>query len=198
MDAEKGTIHALIGPNGAGKSTAFNCIRGSAIPPKARSSPEVPVLKRPSHDVIRIGIGGHSRTSALARMTVLENVLVGSAAGFRTTRPSAQARAGAGPRLRRRGTRKTSSTQDCGHIATIWPRVDFSCGCSTGAGARGRPGQLLDEPAAGLRNREILSSIAVLDLVRKRGVTIILVERDATRHVGRGPGHGSEFWSEDR
>lgn len=36
---------------------------------------------------------------------------------------------------------------------------------------------LLDEPAAGLRNREISSLDALLvDLVRRRGVTIILVE----------------------
>ena len=59
---------------------------------------------------------------------------------------------------------------------------------------------LLDEPAAGLRNREISSLDALLvDLVRRRGVTIILVEHVmqlvmsvADRH------HGAEFRSEDR
>ena len=57
MDVAKGAIHALIGPNGAGKSTVFNCISRFCDPAEGSIEFEgSSVLKRPSHDVIRIGI----------------------------------------------------------------------------------------------------------------------------------------------
>ena len=79
MDVAKGAIHALIGPNGAGKSTVFNCISRFCDPAEGSIEFEgSSVLKRPSHDVIRIGIGRtFQNLELLAGMTVLENVLVG-------------------------------------------------------------------------------------------------------------------------
>ena len=79
MDVAKGAIIALIGPNGAGKSTVFNCISRFCDPAEGWIEFEgSSVLKRPSHDVIRIGIGRtFQNLELLAGMTVLENVLVG-------------------------------------------------------------------------------------------------------------------------
>ena len=101
---------------------------------------------------------------------------------FRTTCPSAQARAGAGPRLRR-----CADAEDILDQTGLRPYRDHLAGeldfgrqklLDLARALAGDPQLLLlDEPAAGLRNREIsFVDSLLLDLVRKRGVTIILVE----------------------
>ena len=184
MAVHTGTIHALIGPNGAGKSTAFNCISRFYTP----ASGDIlfdgkTILRIPAHAIPHLGIGRTFQNIELCkRMTVLENVLVGAApciAGYgafwpspRRTRIEAAATKAAEQLLEQAGLlacRDVPAEElDFGHQKMLDLCRALAC----------RPRLLLlDEPAAGLRNREIAALDALLmDLSRRRGITIVLVE----------------------
>lgn len=75
-----GTVHALIGPNGAGKSSFLNIVSGFY----RASSGTVRLFgqmlgNRAPHELARLGVArSFQNTELFGRMTVLENVLVGS------------------------------------------------------------------------------------------------------------------------
>jgi branched-chain amino acid transport system ATP-binding protein len=184
MDVAEGSIHALIGPNGAGKSTVFNCISRFCQP--SDGSIEFagrPVLPLAPHDLIRIGVGRtFQNLELLHRMTVLENVLVGldcRQPGYLPFGPS-----------RHRSRTEARAVRDAEEIldqAGLRPYRDSLAGeldfgrqklLDLARALAGGPRLLLlDEPAAGLRNREIsFVDSLLLDLARRRKLTIILVE----------------------
>lgn len=184
MDVAPGSIHALIGPNGAGKSTVFNCISRFYTPAagdilfEGRS-----LLRVPAHRIATLGIGRTFQNIELCKgLTVLENVLIGAAprtpgyAPFwpsrRRTRVEHAAVTAAEALLDQAGLLAERNTRadalDFGHQKLL----DL---CRALA-AQPRL-LLLDEPAAGLRNREIAALDAMLvELRRVRGITIVLVE----------------------
>jgi branched-chain amino acid transport system ATP-binding protein len=184
MDVAPGSIHALIGPNGAGKSTVFNCISGFYTPTAGdimfdgRS-----LLRVPAHRIAELGIGRTFQNIELCKgMTVLENVLVGAAPrtpGYvpfwpsarrtrieRDTVKAAEALLDQAGLLAERNTR--ADALDFGHQKLLDLCRSLAC----------QPRLLLlDEPAAGLRNREIAALDAMLvELRRTRGITMVLVE----------------------
>jgi branched-chain amino acid transport system ATP-binding protein len=183
MDVEEGSIHALIGPNGAGKSTIFNCISRFCTPVQGsiqfagRS-----VLDLPAHRIVDAGIARtFQNLELLRRMTVLETVLVGLTSriddyvpfwpGKRRARAEKGAIEEAEAILARTGL---SSSRDL-----LARELDFGhqkmLDLARALAAKPKL-LLLDEPAAGLRNREIsLVDKLLLDLSRE-GITIVLVE----------------------
>ena len=184
MEVRPGTIHALIGPNGAGKSTVFNCISRLYRPWSGdilfdgRS-----ILQTPACRISALGIGRTFQNIELCKgMTVLENVLVGGApripgyAAFwpssRRTRVERDAVKAAEALLDQAGLLGDRDVRaeelDFGHQKMLDLCRALAC----------QPRLLLlDEPAAGLRNREIAALDALLmDLLRRRGITIVLVE----------------------
>jgi len=180
MAVRPGTIHALIGPNGAGKSTVFNCIAGLYKPQQGdiridgRS-----VLGAPAHARAASGIGRTFQNLELFKeLTVFENVLIG--AHVHCARPLRWRMSGCPAPLAaeidrildrldlQRYRNHVAGSLDFGHqkllelarALAVRPRI-----------------LLLDEPAAGLRNREIGALDALLTrLCRDDGTTIILVE----------------------
>ncbi len=184
MDVAPGAIHALIGPNGAGKSTVFNCVSRFYTPIEGdilfdgRS-----LLRSPPHAIAGFGIGRTFQNIELCRsLTVLENVLIGMAPripgyvmfapGRRRAAAERAALDEADLLLARLGLselRHVPAEQlDFGHQK----KLDLARALA----AKPRL-LLLDEPAAGLRNREIAALDALLvDLARKEGITIVLVE----------------------
>ena len=78
LEVEPGSITGLIGPNGAGKSTLFNCISGFLRPESGRVLFDGRRVDcRPAHRIARAGLVRTFQTPrVLARMTVLENVLL--------------------------------------------------------------------------------------------------------------------------
>jgi branched-chain amino acid transport system ATP-binding protein len=184
MDVAQGAIHALIGPNGAGKSTVFNCISRFHRPSEGdiifdgRS-----LLRVPAHGIAGCGIARTFQNIELCRsLTVLENVLIGMAArtpsyfplgpGAKRARVERGVLAEADALLERTGLagyRNTPAEQlDFGHQKML----DLARALAA------KPKLiLLDEPAAGLRNREIAALDALLvDLAGKQNITIVLVE----------------------
>jgi branched-chain amino acid transport system ATP-binding protein len=78
LDVEEGSVTALIGPNGAGKTTLFNLISGFYRPERGaiRFGGER-IDRRPPHRIAQKGlVRTFQITKSLARMTVLENVML--------------------------------------------------------------------------------------------------------------------------
>ena len=184
MSVREGEIHALIGPNGAGKSTVFNCISRFVTPQQGDISiGGASLLRLPAHAVAGLGIARtFQNIEVCGRMTVLENVLVGMMAkvpryvpflpGTARQRIEADAVRDAEELLERTGMLPFRDTRaedlDFGRQKTL--------DLVRALAARPRL-LLLDEPAAGLRSREIsrLDQLLV-DLVKGGGLTVVLVE----------------------
>jgi branched-chain amino acid transport system ATP-binding protein len=184
LDVEPGSIHALIGPNGAGKSTVFNCVSGFYTRYDGDILFEGKSLRSaPSHALVRAGIARtFQHVELLHQLTVLENVMVGLTSRLRSYFPFT-------PGFGRRNTERNGVLE----ADAILEQTGLSEYRNVLAGeldfghqklidlARALAGQprllLLDEPAAGLRNREIENVDALLlDLARRKGMTIVLVE----------------------
>ncbi|WP_238368461.1 ABC transporter ATP-binding protein [Mesobacterium pallidum] len=184
MQIEPGTIHALIGPNGAGKSTAFNAItRVYNLSGGSVSFDGAEISRLPAHKLAGLGIARTFQNIELCRrMTVLENVLVGMNPRIATYNPLWPGR-----------TRFRSEKDAVAEADALLERMGLSAVRDTKAAAldfgrqkmlditralASRPRiLLLDEPAAGLRNREIAALDAMLKGLRdEEGLTILLVE----------------------
>jgi branched-chain amino acid transport system ATP-binding protein len=81
LEIPRGLITGLIGPNGAGKTTLFNLLTGFDTPDAGDWTFEgSSVGGRAAHRVARSGmVRTFQLTKALARMTVLENLMLGAA-----------------------------------------------------------------------------------------------------------------------
>lgn len=81
LEIPRGLITGLIGPNGAGKTTLFNLLTGFDAPDEGdwtfdgRSTASMPAYKVARAGMVRT----FQLTKALARMTVLENLMLGAA-----------------------------------------------------------------------------------------------------------------------
>jgi branched-chain amino acid transport system ATP-binding protein len=184
MDVEPGSIHALIGPNGAGKSTVFNCACGFCPGYHGDIVFEgKPLRAVPPHGLVRVGVARtFQHVDLLHQLTVLENVLVGLTSRLRRYFPFTP---GFGRRdVEARGVREAEAILERTGLLEYRDvragELDFGHQklIDLARALAGRPRLLLlDEPAAGLRNREMSSVDALLlDLVRRQGMTIVLVE----------------------
>ena len=184
MDVAQGAIHALIGPNGAGKSTVFNCVSRFYRPSEGDILFEGESLLRvPAHGIAARGIARTFQNIELCRrMTVLENVLIGMAPrvpGYFPFAPSRK-RAAAERDALTEADALLERTGLMRHRDTPAEELDFGhqkmLDLARALAAKPKL-LLLDEPAAGLRNREIAALDALLvDLARNQGITIVLVE----------------------
>jgi branched-chain amino acid transport system ATP-binding protein len=171
----KGEIVALIGPNGAGKSSTLNAIAGLLKP--ASGSVKLDgqeVAGVPAHKAVAAGIVLVPEGRAiLQRMTVAENLLIGSEA--RPWPRKDEARAAIEGQLKR--------------FPSLQRRVDQPAGALSGgeqqmlAIARGllaRPRILcLDEPSMGLAPILVRQIFDTIREIHDEGVTILLVEQNA-------------------
>jgi branched-chain amino acid transport system ATP-binding protein len=184
MDVEKGAIHALIGPNGAGKSTVFNCISRFCQPVGGKIEfAGRPVLDMQSHEIIKIGIARtFQNLELLRRMTVLETVLVGMTSRVANYVPfwPSRGRASAERKAAEEAEEILAQMGLLHYRDTLAGELDFGHQkmLDLARALAGKPQLLLlDEPAAGLRNREIsFVDQLLVDLSRRQGITIVLVE----------------------
>jgi branched-chain amino acid transport system ATP-binding protein len=171
-----GEIVALIGPNGAGKSSTLNAIAGLLRPASGSVRLEGRELAGvPSHGAVSAGIVLVPEGRAiLQRMSVLENLLIGSEArpwpgGREEARAAIDAQIGRFPSLER--------------------RLEVPAGALSGgeqqmlAIARGlleRPRiLLLDEPSMGLAPLLVRQIFEIVRDIHREGTTILLVEQNA-------------------
>lgn len=180
FQVRQGCIHALIGPNGAGKSTTFNCISRYYDPTQGRISlAGEDITRHRASDMAPLGVARTFQNLELFNdLSVEENVLLGTYAygakglGRVLRRPAPENREFAHHLLERVGL--------IGFLETKAGSLDFGrqkmLELARALAIKPRL-LLLDEPAAGLRNREIDKLDGILsELASAQGVTVLLVE----------------------
>jgi branched-chain amino acid transport system ATP-binding protein len=178
---------SLIGPNGAGKTTAFNVVTGFLPPTRGEVRYRgIPLTNLKSHEIANLGlVRTFQKTSVFGANSVFDNVLIGL---HRRGRSSVWATLLALPRVRR---------EEAALREEAWEILDF-VGLDRRASELGgalpygeqrllevavalaaRPTLLLlDEPVSGMNASETSSFVELLGRIRKRSITVLLVEHD--------------------
>ncbi len=166
----RGEILGLIGPNGAGKTTLFNLITGFLKPDRGKVYfNDKDITGWPPH---RIALEGVARTFQLVRpflrMTALQNVMISALSkvgGLEEAEETALELLEFLSLSDKRDWRASSLTiverkkVEVARALALRPEV-----------------LLLDEPIAGLNPKEVDDMLETLREIRKRGVTILIVE----------------------
>jgi branched-chain amino acid transport system ATP-binding protein len=173
VEVNEGEIVTLIGANGAGKSTLMMTICGN---PRARAGTitfdGTDITTRPTHEIMRMAIAQAPEGRRIfARMTVLENLQMGAAAGdLENFDQDLERIYGIFPLLKSRANQR-GGTLSGGEQQML----------AIGRALISRPRLLLlDEPSLGLAPMIVRQIFNVLrDLNRKEGLTVFLVEQNA-------------------
>ena len=166
----RGQIYGLIGPNGAGKTTLFNVINGFYPPSKGAvlfKGERISGLK--PHQICKRGLARTFQVvKPLQRMSTLDNVV---ASAFLRAKDRKEADAIAADVLN-----FTSLYEDRNVISKGLPlgkrkRLEIARALAT------RPDLLLlDESFAGLNPSELDESIQIIRNIKKKGITIMIIE----------------------
>jgi branched-chain amino acid transport system ATP-binding protein len=187
FNVENNQIMAIIGPNGAGKTTLFNLITGFDRPDEGQKKFKgKPFDNAKPHEITAIGI---SRTfqnlSIFDNLTVCENIMVGrhrrskgeflrSGIGlFGTKKQERAIRADA-----KRYLEFVGLVDRAEEMAGNLPYGRQKLLETARALATEPELLLLDEPAAGLNEKETEDMADIIQRIQKMGVTILLVEHD--------------------
>jgi branched-chain amino acid transport system ATP-binding protein len=189
----EGSLCALIGPNGAGKTTLFNVATNLFAP----TAGEVlffgtPAAGRNPHQIAADGV---IRTFQTARvfpgMTTLENVMAGAHLHIRTSALAQMLWTGAARREERALAAKAAALLDLVRLGDARDRAttDLPIGAQklveiVRALMAGPRLLLLDEPAAGLNDRETAELAALLRAICDAGTTIMVVEHNMSLVMG--------------
>ena len=174
LEVNKGEIVCLLGANAAGKTTTMKTIFG-LVRPRSGSIQfkEEPIERKLPGDIVRSGLALVPEARRIfSRMTVLENLEMG--AFIRTNRAEVKA--------------------DIEHVCQIFPRIKerlkqiagtMSGGeqqmLAMGRALMSRPSMIcMDEPSMGLSPILVQTVIDTLVRIREEGVTIFLVEQNAS------------------
>jgi branched-chain amino acid transport system ATP-binding protein len=193
LDLGRGEILALIGPNGAGKSTAFNVVTGFQSPNAGRVRFEgADITAEPPYRIAERGlVRMFQRTSLFPEAAVLDNVL---------TACHRLARTGLGGVLFMTRSHRVEEHHleerarallafvGLGHKGDE-PARSLSCGEQRLLGlaialAPAPSVLLLDEPAAGLNAVETERLMRLIEGIRARGLSVLLVEHDMKLVMG--------------
>lgn len=187
FDVHSGEIVALIGPNGAGKTTLFNLVTGFHEADGGEISFNGQRLNgRLPHEIAGLGIvRTFQNLQIFNNLTVLENVMVGSHLHGRSGILSAALRLPSAQREERTIRQRALDylelvgLQDRAmHPADSLPFGQQRLLEIARALASTPDLLLLDEPAAGLTQKETLELDALISRLRGDGLTILLVEHD--------------------
>ena len=175
LQVEEGEYVCLIGPNGAGKSTTLKTIAGLLAPKKGDILfKEKPIGGLLANRVCEMGIGFISEeTNLFTAMTVRENLAMGAY----TVRDKKKIKGNLEfvlnlfPRLRER-QKQLAGTMSGGERKML----------AIARGMMATPDLLLvDEPSLGLAPQLTVDVFRALDVLKKNGVTLLLVEQNATK-----------------
>ena len=193
FDVREGEIVSLIGPNGAGKTTAFNAITGYLQP----ASGEVRYRGRrltglKPNQVAGIGVvRTFQKTSLFEGNTVFDNVLIGLHRAGRQTLAGILLRL---PGMREEERRlRGQSAEVLDFVGLAHRAEEFASALPYGEQrlleiavglAAGPQMLLLDEPASGMNPAETADFMKMIQQIRDRGITILLVEHDMRMVMG--------------
>lgn len=183
----KDAIVGLIGPNGAGKTTVFNCITGNYRPDQGTvffNGEYITGLK--PHTIVRLGIARTFQSIRLfPRLPVIENVLAGRHCRMRTRFFGCMFHTSA-----QRREEQAALVRCMQELAFVGLEEHYAAAAGSLAYGQQRlleiaralasdPSLLiLDEPAGGMNDQETAELINLILEIRKRGVTVLLIEHD--------------------
>jgi branched-chain amino acid transport system ATP-binding protein len=186
LTIKKGELAGLIGPNGAGKTTAFNLITGiyAATSGSIRFE-STDLVGMPPFDITHLGIARTFQNIRLfPSLTVLDNVRIAyhSHAGYGMADAILRT-----PRFVQKEKELTEQAQEFlsvfnlqdrqGEIAKNLPYGEQRRLEIARALAADPKLLLLDEPAAGMNSKEIVSLMELIHFIRdKFNLTILLIE----------------------
>lgn len=175
LHVNEGELVTLLGANGAGKSTTLKTISGLIVPTEGEVLFEGKPIHRAGPEAIaRIGISHVPEGRRIfPGLTVRENILLGAS--------------------NRKGVPRKQLEKEADEKFDIFPeirRFENALGWTLSGGqqqmlavARGLMAEpkllLLDEPSLGLAPLIVQNLFATIRDIRKRGVTILLVEQNA-------------------
>ena len=167
---EPGQIVGLIGPNGAGKTTTFAMLAGFLTP----TSGEVlfqgkRINEMKPHQVCKLGL---TRTFQIVQpfpdMTALENIMVGAFVRYPNTADAKRKSVEVLERIN-----LTHKADTLGRNLTLMEQKRLEIGKALAT----EPNLLLlDEVAAGLKDAEVDTILALVRQLNKEGITFLIVE----------------------
>jgi branched-chain amino acid transport system ATP-binding protein len=184
---EAGTIVAMIGPNGAGKSTVFNLITGVYAPTAGTIVFDGCSIAGVSTS--RIASAGIARTfqniRLFAFMSALDNVMTGEHARMKASLVDSLLHT---PTQRAEERRVTERARELLRFVGL-DRAEQQYARNLAYGlqrrleiARALASEpkllLLDEPAAGMNPTEKNALVTLIERIRERGTTVLLIEHD--------------------
>lgn len=182
---EAGEILGLIGPNGAGKTTLFNMLGGAFAPTEGRivfKGNEI--AGAPPHRIAALGlVRTFQLTSLFPTLSVLDNVRIGTHRVTRGGFLGALWRAPGHQRQERevgaRATEILAFLDMAGQAAVRAESLPYGDQrkLEIAVALAAQPTLLLlDEPAAGMNPDESRRLMEVIQAIRARGVSVLLVE----------------------
>jgi branched-chain amino acid transport system ATP-binding protein len=193
FNVEAGQIYGLIGPNGAGKTTMFNVVTGLYRHERGEIRFDGSALTEATPD--RIAARGIARTFQNIRLfqnlSAIENVMIGR---------HVRTKAGVfGAMLRTAATRAEEADIEArAHELLKFVDIDHRANDVAKHLSYGDQRRLeiaralatdpkllaLDEPAAGMNATEKIALRALIESIRARGVTVLLIEHDVKLVMG--------------
>jgi len=187
FDVVTGEVVGLIGPNGAGKTTTFNLITGNYKVSKGTVTFEGrSILGLRTNRIVRLGVARTFQNIRLfQQLSALENVLAGR-----------HCRTGSGllgsllrPPWQRREERATvaRALAELEFVGLGGRALDLAKNLAYGDQRRLEIARalatepkllVLDEPAGGMNEHETDLLVELIDQIRARGVTVLLIEHD--------------------
>lgn len=174
LDVQKGRVHALLGANGAGKSSTIMCVAGHVDTHSGRVIYKGDdITTAPPTRRVRAGIGLVPEGRRLfSELTVRENLIVG---GYCRD--------------------KKDTTTGIDSVLETFPRLAERIGQPAGSLSGGEQQMLsigralmsqprlllIDELSLGLMPKAIDTCYSVINDLKNRGMTIVLVEQSTTR-----------------
>ncbi|HUZ86177.1 MAG TPA: ABC transporter ATP-binding protein [Candidatus Baltobacterales bacterium] len=187
LEIKQGEIFSLIGPNGAGKTTVFNMVSGLYAPTSGEIRLDgAPLTGKYPHTVAAKGVSRTFQNIRLfAKMTVLDNVLVGGHLRFHAPYWASILHT----RHERREEKKAieHARETLAFVGLTRRYSDLAQNLPYGLQRRLEIARaleseprllLLDEPAAGTNPQEKGALGELIRAIRDRGVTLFLIEHD--------------------
>lgn len=196
---EEGQVYGLIGPNGAGKTTVYNCITKFYTPDKGhawfktKAGNTVDLVTYKVHEIVGLGmVRTFQNVEVIKELSILDNLLIGGHALFRTGLIAQAMRL---PKaVAEEKTFKSKATQILDYIGLKDRALELAGGQPYGVLKRIELGRalmsdpkliILDEPAAGLNDRETETLAEMIKAIRTDfNCSILLVEHDMALVMG--------------
>ncbi len=187
ISIKKGMIYGMIGPNGAGKTTVFNCITGVYTPEKGKIIfKDRDITGLSSHVIANIGIVRTFQTIRLfGEMSVAENIMSGRHFKSKQHWWNGIIHTPFSAKDEKENWMKVREYMELFNLMdyAVMPASSQPYGIQRKIEmARALATQpellILDEPAAGLNDKERLELVDTIRKIRDMGVTILLIEHN--------------------